>query len=82
MATIQQRFAAIQNNPQDVRFRDLNRVAVAFGFQLKRVSGSHHIYQRPGIPEALNLQNVRGKAKPYQVRQFLALVEKHQLRIL
>ena len=81
MSTIQKRFATIQNNPQGVRFRDLHRVMVAFGFQLKRTTGSHHIYQRPGIPEALNLQNVRGKAKPYQVRQFLALVEKHQLKI-
>lgn len=81
MSSVQKQFAAIENNPRDVRFRTLQRVAEAFGFELKRVSGSHHIYQRPEIPEPLNLQNVRGKAKPYQVRQFLALVAKYHLEI-
>jgi hypothetical protein len=56
-------------------------VAEAFGFELNRVRGSHHIYQRPGVPEPLNLQNVHGKAKPYQVRQLLALVAKYRLEI-
>ena len=27
----------------------------------------------------LNLQNVKGQAKPYQVRQFLKLVEEYHL---
>jgi len=33
----------------------------------------------PAVTELLNLQNVNGRAKPYQVRQFLRLVEKHHL---
>jgi hypothetical protein len=82
MSSVEKQFAAIANNPLDVRFKTLERVAVACGFELKRVSGSHHIYQRPDIPEPLNIQNVRGKAKPYQVRQFLALVAKYRLEIL
>jgi len=43
----------------------------AFGFHLSRVSGSHHIYAHPGVQELLNLQEVGGKAKPYQVKQLL-----------
>jgi len=35
----------------------------------------------PNLPELLNLQNVRGKAKPYQVRQFQQLVETHNLQM-
>jgi hypothetical protein len=31
------------------------------------------------IPELLNLQNVHGQAKPYQIRQFQRLVERHNL---
>lgn len=81
MASIEKQFAAIKNNPCDVHFRTIQRVVTAFGFVLKRISGSHHLYQRPGVPEPLNLQNVRGKAKPYQVRQFLALVEKYHLEL-
>lgn len=52
-----------------------------FGFQLVRVSGSHHIFTCPGIPELVNLQEVKGEAKPYQIRQFLRLVERYNLNL-
>jgi len=81
VSSVQKQFTAIANNPRDVHFRVLQRVVEAFGFELKRISGSHHIYVRPGVPEPLNLQDVRREAKPYQVRQFLALVEKYQLEL-
>jgi len=29
----------------------------------------------------VNLQNRKGKAKPYQVRQFLELIEQHNLSL-
>jgi predicted RNA binding protein YcfA (HicA-like mRNA interferase family) len=53
----------------------------AFGFRLDRTSGSHHIFVHSEIAELVNLQNHRGKAKPYQVRQFLDLVEQHDLQM-
>ncbi len=53
----------------------------AFGFRLSRVKGSHHIFTHPRVNELVNLQNVRGKAKPYQVRQFLKLVERYDLQM-
>lgn len=31
------------------------------------------------LDELLNLQEVRGQAKPYQIRQFLRLVERYAL---
>ena len=54
-------------------------LAGAFGFRLSRVEGSHHIFVHPQVRELVNLQNVGGKAKPYQVRQFLRLVERYNL---
>jgi hypothetical protein len=36
---------------------------------------------RPDIPEIVNLQDVKGQAKPYQIKQFLKLVEKHNLKL-
>jgi hypothetical protein len=30
----------------------------------------------------MNIQDVKGKAKPYQVRQFLAIVERHNLKYM
>jgi hypothetical protein len=53
----------------------------AFGFVLTRVNGSHHIFVHPGVPQLINLQNVDGKAKPYQVRQFLQIVERYDLKM-
>jgi len=67
------------NRPQSLRFSEVLKLAQAFGFQLDRISGSHHILKRAGIPELVNLQNVGGMAKPYQVRQLLKLVERHNL---
>lgn len=63
----------------NVSFSDMQRLVEAFGFELKRASGSHHIFVRPDVPELLNLQEVRGQAKPYQIRQFLRLVERYAL---
>jgi predicted RNA binding protein YcfA (HicA-like mRNA interferase family) len=52
-----------------------------FGFREVRVSGSHHIFSRQGIPELVNLQEVDGDAKPYQIRQFLRLVERYNITL-
>ena len=67
--------------PNNFRFSDMVRLAEAFGFRLSRKSGSHHIYAHPGVTELLNLQDVKGKAKPYQIRQCLKLVEKYNLEL-
>ena len=66
---------------RNIRFEEATRAAELFGFQLVRVSGSHHIFQHPGITELINLQNVKGQAKPYQVRQLLQLVEQYDLQM-
>jgi predicted RNA binding protein YcfA (HicA-like mRNA interferase family) len=64
---------------KNIRFSDLVNLVEGFGFTLSRTDGSHHIFTRPDIPELVNLQNVKGQAKSYQTRQFLKLVEKHDL---
>ena len=64
---------------KNIRFSDMVNLVEGFGFSLSRTDGSHHIFSRPGVPELVNLQNVKGQAKPYQIRQFLKLVEKHDL---
>lgn len=65
----------------NVRFNDLVALVEAFGFRLSRVSGSHHIFTHPDVQELVNLQIKKGKAKPYQVRQFLTLVEQYNLEL-
>jgi hypothetical protein len=53
----------------------------AFGFVLSRTRGSHHIFTHPEVPELVNLQEVSGYAKPYQIRQFFRLVERYNLTL-
>ncbi|MCH8880003.1 MAG: type II toxin-antitoxin system HicA family toxin [Planctomycetes bacterium] len=66
---------------KNIRFSDMVRLVEAFGFRLSRVSGSHHICVHPDLAELLNLQEVDGKAKPYQIRQFLRLIERYNVRM-
>ncbi len=66
---------------KNIRFSEATACAEAVGFRLDRVNGSHHIYVHPDIPELINLQNVGGKAKPYQIKQLLQLIEKYNLQI-
>lgn len=66
---------------KNIRFSDMVSLIEAFGFHLSRVSGSHHIFVHPQVPELVNLQEVGGKAKPYQIRQFLRLVERYNLEL-
>jgi len=71
----------ILSSPQNVRFNEMVGLVEAFGFRLSRISGSHHIFTHPEITEIVNLQNVNGQAKSYQVKQFLKLVERYDLEL-
>jgi len=59
----------------------MKRLVESFGFRLARVSGSHHIFEHPDVRELVNIQNQKGQAKPYQVKQFIQLVEQYQLEM-
>ena len=66
---------------KNIRFSEAVTCAESFGFRLDRISGGHHIYVHPDVPELLNLQNVKGKAKPYQIKQLLEIVERYNLQM-
>ena len=66
---------------KNISFGEVTALVEAFGFRLSRVSGSHHIFAHAAVAELVNLQEVGGMAKPYQIRQFLKLVERYNLKI-
>lgn len=66
---------------KNLRFSEAVSLAKAFGFRLSRTKGSHHIFVHPVVRELINLQEVDGKAKPYQVRQLLEIVERYDLEL-
>ena len=65
----------------NVHFEDFVRLVEGVGFELLRVSGRHHVFIHPEVREILSLQNAGGEAKPYQIRQFLRLVERYDLKV-
>lgn len=56
-------------------FAEFQRLLVAFGFELKRVRGSHHIYRRDDAVGLISVQPRGGDAKLYQVRELLDRIE-------
>jgi predicted RNA binding protein YcfA (HicA-like mRNA interferase family) len=73
--------AKVASGSKNISFNEMVTLVETFGFRLVRVNGSHHIFVHPQIRELVNLQEVNGKAKPYQVRQFLRLVELYDLKL-
>lgn len=69
------------DSPKNFRFSDAVTLVEAFGIRLSRQKGSHHIFVHQDMSELLNLQEVKGQVKPYQIAQFLQLVERYNLKI-
>ena len=67
----------MRSSPSGVRFEDLAKVCDLYFGQPRQQGTSHRVYRMPrrGDPR-VNIQNDHGKAKPYQVRQVLAAIEK------
>jgi len=74
-------FSKIINNQKNVQYSDFTALVEAFGFTRTRQEGSHRIYKNTKVAEFINLQDENGKAKPYQIKQFLSLIEKYSLKM-
>ena len=71
----------MESNPKGVRFNDLRKVCVYYFGKPRQSGTSHCVFKTPwpGDPR-VNIQNDKGKAKPYQVRQVLLAIRKLELR--
>ncbi|MDR2558957.1 MAG: type II toxin-antitoxin system HicA family toxin [Oscillospiraceae bacterium] len=70
----------ILNNQKNVKFNDFIIILEAFGFVRTRGEGSHNIFKNSFVNEIINIQNINGEAKPYQIKQFFSIVEKYNLK--
>ena len=77
MARIAKILDDMENNPKGIRFNDLCQVCEHYFGKARQSSGSHRIYRMPwqGDPR-VNIQNDKGKAKAYQVKQVLKAIER------
>ena len=80
MTKIDDLLIKVQRNPKDVRFSDLCKICDHFFGELRQKKSSHRIYKTPwqGDPR-VNIQNYKGKAKVYQVKQVLLAIEKLEI---
>lgn len=65
---------------RNVAFGDMINLAEVSVFAW-RGSAAVIISSHPAIAERINLQEVKGEAKPCQIRQFLALLERYNLAL-
>ena len=70
----------IKGNPKGVQFSDLCKICRHYFGKPRQSGSSHRIYKTPwqGDPR-VNIQNKKGKAKAYQVKQVLKAVERMEI---
>lgn len=80
MADIEDILAQMKRNPKGIRFNDLSKVCEHFFGESRQSGSSHKVFKTPwqGDPR-VNIQNAKGKAKPYQVRQVLQAVDRLEM---
>jgi hypothetical protein len=65
--------------PVNVHYADLCRVCDHYFGKARQESSSHRIYKTPWMGDPrVNIQNDKGKAKGYQVRQVLKAIDKRE----
>lgn len=64
-----------RNNPAGLSFDELCNLMASFGWIEDRQKGSHQIWYSPK-KHRISVQNRKGKAKEYQVKQFLMQIDK------
>jgi len=69
----------MRESPAQIRYVDLYKVCVAYFGEPRQSASSHAVFKTPwpGDPR-VNIQNAKGKAKPYQVRQVLIALARLQ----
>jgi len=77
MTKVEDIIAAMRRNPKGIRFQDLCNVCDSYFGAARQAGSSHRIYKTPwqGDPR-VNIQNDKGMAKAYQVKQVLKAIER------
>ena len=70
----------MNSNPSGVRFRELTMLCEHYFGPPRQGSSSHCVYKTPwrGDPR-VNIQNIKGMAKAYQVKQVLKAIERLEM---
>ena len=77
MAQVSDILKQMRQNPKGIRFADLCKVCDHYFGGPRQKGSSHRVYKTPwqGDPR-VNIQNSKGKAKAYQVKQVLNAIRR------
>jgi len=77
MPKITDLIAEMKRNPKGIRFQDLCKVCEHYFGEARQTGSSHRVYKTPWQSDPrVNIQNDKGTAKAYQVRQVLKAIER------
>jgi hypothetical protein len=77
VASIKDILSMMESNPKGIKYSDICKVCDHYFGKPRHIGGSHRIYKTlwKGDPR-VNIQNDKGMAKPYQVRQVLKAIDR------
>ena len=77
MAAVKKILEQMRRETANVQFADLMKVCETYFGKPRQLGTSHAIIKTPwpGDPR-INIQNAKGRAKPYQVRQVLQAIQR------
>ncbi|MBK9726569.1 MAG: type II toxin-antitoxin system HicA family toxin [Saprospiraceae bacterium] len=64
----------------NIKFNELCNLLTKLGFEV-RIKGSHYIYYKESIQEIINIQEIVGHSKAYQVKQIREIIFNYKLEI-
>ncbi len=77
MASLKKILEQMRREPTNVSFPDLFKVCEEFFGKPRQSGSSHTIFKTPWLGDPrINIQNDKGKAKAYQVRQVILAIDK------
>lgn len=77
MTTSQKILEQMRREPNNVRYSDLLKICEEFFGKPRQSGSSHTVFKTPWLGDPrVNIQNDKGKAKAYQVRQVLLAIDK------
>ena len=82
MSGIEKVLEQMKREPSNIRFGDLQKICESYFGKPRHHGGSHAIFKTPwqGDPR-VNIQNEKGKAKTYQVKQVLLAIERMGVKL-
>ena len=77
MAALGKILEKMRQQPANIRFSDLMKICEGYFGKPRQMGTSHAIFKTPWVGDPrINIQDDKGKAKAYQVRQVLLAIEK------